>query len=193
MATLQSKPALDKPHRAERAIDDARWIQNFLQRAPFGVIAFTDNGQPYLHTNLFVYEKLGIVIYMHTGRNGRMSAAVSAGIPACFTVSEMGRLLPGKSAMSFSVEYASVMTFGKLLKLEDQEEGQHALQLLLDKYSPHLLPGRDYQPIQPDELDKTAVYRLEIESWSGKLNRVVDDFPGAYHYPDWSILKEFKG
>jgi hypothetical protein len=54
--------------------------------------------------------------------------------------------------------------------------------LLLDKYAPHLKPGRDYRPIVDAELARTAVYRIQIESWSGKRKQATPDFPGAFYY-----------
>jgi uncharacterized protein len=189
MDTNQQNPAFQVPRRSDLAVNDAPWIKNFLMHAPYGVIAFIQDNQPYLHTNLFVYEMPGQKIYMHSGRKGRMPAAVSGGVHACFTVAEMGRILPAREAMSFDVEYASVVAFGQLINIEDREECQHGLQLLLDKYAKHLKPGINYRGIQPKELEKTAVYRFKIESWSGKMNLAPSDFPGAFYYPAWSVLQ----
>jgi hypothetical protein len=78
-----------------------------------------------------------------------------------------------------------VTVFGKALLVEDEEEAMLALQKLLDKYFPHLRPGTHYHPITPEELDRTAVYRLEIEGWSGKKAQAPAVLPGAFFYdPD---------
>jgi hypothetical protein len=66
--------------------------------------------------------------------------------------------------------------------VEDPAEAKAALQSLLDKYAPHLQPGRDYRPPVDEELARTAVYRLDIDEWSGKRKQVAPDFPGAYDY-----------
>ena len=34
-----------------------------------------------------------------------------------------------------------------------------------------------------DELMRTAVYRIDIEAWSGKQKEVAEDFPGAFDFP----------
>ena len=62
-----------------------------------------------------------------------------------------------------------------------------ALQMLLDKYAPHLRPGEDYRPPVAEEIARTAVMRIDIESWSGK-KKEVEDFPGAFWYNAPSIL-----
>ncbi len=66
--------------------------------------------------------------------------------------------------------------------MSDTEEAERGLQLLLDKYAPHLRPGRDYRPITRDELLRTSVMRIDIESWSGKKKEEEPDFPGAFSY-----------
>jgi nitroimidazol reductase NimA-like FMN-containing flavoprotein (pyridoxamine 5'-phosphate oxidase superfamily) len=85
-------------------------------------------------------------------------------------------------ALEFSVEYASVVVFGTAVLVTDETEAIHGLQLLLDKYAPHLTPGQDYRPPVLEELKRTAVFRLTIENWSGKKKEVAADFPGAYVY-----------
>ncbi len=95
----------------------------------------------------------------------------------------MGRLLPAATALNFSVEYQSVVAFGPTYRIEDAQEAEYALQLMLDKYFAHLHSGVDYRPITEGELSATAVYRLDIEEWSGKQKAVAEDFPGAFDWP----------
>ncbi|MCC6614392.1 MAG: pyridoxamine 5'-phosphate oxidase family protein [Anaerolineae bacterium] len=168
--------------RADRAVEDEAWIRAFLTRAPYAAVATAYDGQPFINTNLFVYDAERHAIYIHTARVGRTQANVEATARVCFSVSEMGRLLPADEALEFSVEYAGVTVFGSAQIIEG-EEARHGLQLLLDKYAPHLHPGVHYRPIMDDELKRTAVYRIDIESWSGKRKQVADDFPGAFWYP----------
>lgn len=168
--------------RQERAVTDEAWIRAFLHQAPYGALATVHQGQPFISSNLFVYDEAAHVIYMHTARVGRTRANVENEARVCFSVSHMGRLLPADEALEFSVEYAGVTVFGTVEIVADDAEAEHGLQLLLDKYAPHLRPGRDYRPITAQELKRTAVYRINIEQWSGKKKEAPDDFPGAFFY-----------
>lgn len=168
--------------RADRAVEDDVWIADLLSRAPVGVLATVYGGQPFLNSNLFVYDRDRHVIYLHTARVGRTRANLELDERVCFTVYEMGRLLPADTALEFSVEYAGAVVFGRGTIVVAEEEAARGLQLLLDKYAPHLKPGRDYRPITPEELARTAVYRIDIEAWSGKKKEVASDFPGAFLY-----------
>jgi len=180
----QSTRPLAQVRRADRAVTDEGWIKEFLRRAAYGVLATAVEGQPFINSNLFVYDEAAQAIYLHTAPVGRTHTNIQANPRVCFSVSQMGRLLPAAEALEFSVEYAGVVVFGGITLLTDDAEKEYGLQLLLDKYFPHLQPGRDYRPITPEELKRTAVYRLNIEQWSGKQKKVGDDFPGAFYYED---------
>lgn len=177
--------------RADRAITDDAWIRALLKHAPYGVLATVYDGQPFVNQNLFVYDEAGHAIYLHTARLGRTQANIEAEEKVCFSVSEMGRLLPAEVALEFSVEYSGVVVFGKGVIVKDEAEATRALHLLLDKYFPHLRRGLDYRPVVPEELKRTAVYRLAIEQWSGKRKQVAEDFPGAFYYGEFISQNPF--
>ena len=91
-------------------------------------------------------------------------------------------MLPADQAVEFSVEFASVIVFGRVAIVTSEEEALHSLDILMEKYFPHLQSGKDYRPPEPKDLKITAVFRIDIESWSGKQKKVPDDFPGAFNY-----------
>jgi nitroimidazol reductase NimA-like FMN-containing flavoprotein (pyridoxamine 5'-phosphate oxidase superfamily) len=182
MSTESPVSPLAEVRRRDRAVANEEWIRNVLQRAPMGTLATVRDGQPFVNMNIFVYDESANVLYLHTARAGRTLTNVEADERVCFGVAEMGRLLPAPTALHFSVEYAGVVVFGRARVVPDDAEAERALQMLLDKYAPHLWPGRDYRPIQPEELAVTAVYRIEIEEWSGKQKVAPPDHPGAFWY-----------
>jgi nitroimidazol reductase NimA-like FMN-containing flavoprotein (pyridoxamine 5'-phosphate oxidase superfamily) len=177
---------LDTPsasiRRKDRSVEDHAWIVDLLQRAPMAQLATVHDGQPFINSNLFAYDQDAHAVYMHTAPVGRTRANVEADERACFSISEMGRLLPSHEALTMSVEYDGVAVFGRAHVLADDAEREHGLRLILDKYFPHLEYGVAYRAITPDELARTSVYRIDIESWSGKRKRVDDDFAGAFRY-----------
>ncbi len=182
--------AVTQPRRRDRAVDDDGWISTFLHRAPVGVLATQEAGQPFVNSNLFAFDEERRAIYVHTARTGRTRSNVEGDDRACFTVFEMGRLLPAEEAVNFSVEYAGVTAFGRAEVVADQEEARHALGLLMAKYAPHLQPGADYQPAADRDLERTSVFRFEISAWVGKKKEVAADFPGAYRYQPREALAQ---
>jgi nitroimidazol reductase NimA-like FMN-containing flavoprotein (pyridoxamine 5'-phosphate oxidase superfamily) len=168
--------------RSDRAVADEPWLRAFLHQAPFAALATQHDGQPFVNSNLFVYDEANDAIYMHTARVGRTRANLETCQRVCLSISEMGRLLPADVALEFSVEYRGVTVFGTATIITDEAEQKYALQLLLDKYFPHLQPGEDYRPSTAEELRRTSVYQIDIEQWSAKQKKVEADFPGAFLY-----------
>lgn len=138
---------------------------------------------------IFVYDETREAIYVH-GAFGGLTGNVMAqeggedGVPMAVTVFEMGRLLPSDEALEFGVEYASVVVSGTATEVSDLEEVGYALRLIMEKYAPHLESGKDYRPVESDEIVRTAVVRIDIHAWSGKQKTAPEDFPGAYRLRD---------
>ncbi len=149
-------------------------IEALLGRAQVGFLATSVDDQPFLHPSLFWYDAPSRRVYLHTAREGRTHDNVQANPRVSFSVAEIGRLLPAKTALNFSNEYASVCLFGQARIVGTDDEKRHGLQGLLAKYFPDLHPGADYRPITEDEMAQTAVYAVEIEGWSGKQKVVPE-------------------
>lgn len=172
-----------RTRRRDRGKEE-EWVRAFMEEASYGFLATVgEGGQPFLNSNLFVYDADKHCIYLHTHRTGRTRDNIPAPRKVAFAVAGMGRLLPADEALEFSVEYCGVTAFGIGYIVEDAPEAKAALQKLLDKYAPHLSPGRDYRATTDDELKRTTVFRVDIEAWSGKQKEVEEDFPGAFDLP----------
>ncbi|MFC1660577.1 pyridoxamine 5'-phosphate oxidase family protein [Gemmatimonadota bacterium] len=187
------------PRRKDRSKDEA-WIRGFLHRSGAAVLSTVRDGRPYPIPILFAYDQDREAIYLHSGKGARTRANLEAGsagsgedgepagkgvgAPVALICFEMGRLLPADEALEFGVEYASVVVSGRGAVVGDEDEAEHGLHLIMEKYAPHLRPGRDYRPIAPSEVKRTSVFRLEIQAWSGKQRAAETDFPGAYWLAD---------
>lgn len=189
MSTDYLQREATRVRRTDRAVDDEPWMRTFLHSAPVGALATLHDDQPFLNTNLFVYDESSHSIILHTARVGRTRANIEQRSKVCFSIMELGRLLPAPEALEFSAEYAGLIAFGSMQVISDETEATAALQLLLDKYAPHLRAGRDYRPPVPEELNRTTVFRMTIESWSAKKKEVGDEFTGAYFYEERPMLR----
>jgi nitroimidazol reductase NimA-like FMN-containing flavoprotein (pyridoxamine 5'-phosphate oxidase superfamily) len=143
-------------------------IEALLRRARVGFIATAVDEQPFINSNLFWYDTSTTRIYFHTAAEGRTRRNVELNPRVCFSVAEMGELLPAKVALEFSNEYAGVCVFGRARVVESESEARYGLQGLLVKYFPELRPGEDYRLITNNEIKRTSVYAIEVEAWSGK-------------------------
>ena len=78
-----------------------------------------------------------------------------------------------------------MIAFGKIHVVDDLHEKKRGLYGLIDKYFPGMQAGEDYQPITENELKRTSLYAIQIESWSGKRNWKEQ----AVQSQDWQPLK----
>jgi len=180
--SLEATPP-NEIRRPDYARDDA-WIREFLAQAEVGHIATRWDDQPFVTPILFWYDAQRHEIYFHTNITGRLRANIERNEKVCFEASRMGRLLPANTALEFGLQYESAVAFGRGRLLDDAEEAGRALYRLIEKYFPGMKPGVEYRPITDQELKRTAVYAIAIESWSGKRNWKAR----AKQSPDWTPL-----
>lgn len=181
-----------KMRRKDRAVTDEEWIVGLLDRTSFLVMAMVFEGRPFTVARNFVYDQEKHAIYLHGARKGRTFDIIQANDRVCLNVSEMGRLLPAPRAMNFSVEFSGVVMFGRASLVTDSAEAKHALHLLVDKDFSHLTRDQDYESVSDTDLKITAVFRIDIESWSGKRKQAAEDFPGAFYAPQPPQIKKQK-
>jgi hypothetical protein len=165
-------PALTPPHaqrRREHARDD-EWTRAFLRRAPIGHVVTQWGDQPFINPTTFWYDEPNQRLIFHSNIVGRVRANSEHADRVCFAASEFGRFLPSNVALEFSVQYRSVVVYGRVRVLESDDEKRAGLSGLIGKYFGHMAAGEAYRPITEQELKRTSVYAIEIEHWSGKEN-----------------------
>lgn len=165
----QDQPPTAFQRRPEHARDD-EWIRLFLRAGQVAHVASARDGQPFIHPTSYWFDEEHHQIVFHSNISGRLRSNLEAEPRVCLEVSELGRLLPSNVALEFSLQYRSVMVFGRARIVTDPEEARRLLYGLIGKYFPTMTPGREFRPITDKELRATSVYALQIDSWSGKEN-----------------------
>ena len=165
-----------------KAVYEDEWIAEFLSEQKSCVIGLSDGNSPHLVTELIVHEKGSGAIYVHGAQGGRLYDIVneSGNLPAQFTTSQMGRFIPANEPVNFTVEYSSVIGTGTIKLIKTPAKKRDILELFMEKFAPHLVPGEDYEDMSEESVDRTAVYEFDVNSWSGKHGYKSDDIPGAY-------------
>ena len=136
-------------------------------------VGFTAGEQPYVIPTL--YGRAGERLYLHGSAASRMMGELSAGIPACVTVTLVDGLVLARSAFHHSMNYRSVVVFGTAAKIDDPARKTEALRTI----SEHLIKGRwrDVRPPSEKELRATTVLEFSIEEASAKVRQgpPIDD------------------
>ncbi len=167
--SLQKNLPTAHQRKSEYSRDD-EWIRAFLRVGEVAHIATLWDGQPFVTPTNYYFDEPGHRLVFHSNVTGRLRANIEQHAKVCAEVSQTGRYLPSNVALEFSLQYRSVMVFGKAKVLGDREEQRRMLHLLIAKYFAPLERGKDYREVTDQELKRTAVYALDIEAWSGKEN-----------------------
>lgn len=165
-------PAITAPNaqrRREHALDDAA-TRELIERLEIAHIATVWDAQPFVNPTTFWYDAAAHAIYFHSNVAGRVRANSEHHDRVCFEASRFGRFLPSNIALEFSVQYESVVAYGTVRLLTEPSDQRHALSGLIVKYFPTMTAGQEYRPITDQELKRTSIYAIAVESWSGKRN-----------------------
>jgi len=149
--------------------DDA-WIRTFLREARVGHIASARDGQPFLNPTTFWFDEQNHQIIFHSNVTGRIRSNIENNPRICFEASELGKMLPSNVALEFSLQFRSVIVFGRARLVDDPQAARRVMYGLIHKYFPMMTAGKEFREITDKELKRTSVYALQIEEWSGKEN-----------------------
>jgi nitroimidazol reductase NimA-like FMN-containing flavoprotein (pyridoxamine 5'-phosphate oxidase superfamily) len=169
--------------RRPEYLRDDEWIREFLHRGQIAHIATVRDNQPFVNPTTYFYDEANQRIIFHSNIAGRIRANIEQHPQVCVEVSELGKMLPSNVALEFSLQYRSAVVFGSAFVIEDEQEKREVLHKLIAKYFDKMELGKDYRPATKKELDRTSVYEIRIESWSGKENwqeraDQSDEWPG---------------
>ena len=154
-----------EPLRTDRTMKTSREMELLLERMPVGRLAVTDEDGPYIiAVNYLFFEGS---IYFHSGLSGRKMEALQADSRVCFLVDEVGPQVLWERGCGISQVYKSVVCFGKAEFVEGLLEKRGILERMVKKYVPSSYP---LSPMTDQNVKKTAVVRIVIESMSGKEN-----------------------
>ncbi|MEO0869914.1 MAG: pyridoxamine 5'-phosphate oxidase family protein, partial [Cyanobacteria bacterium J06642_11] len=111
--------------------------------------------------------------------------SLQQGIEVCVTVTLLDGLVLARSAMHHSMNYRSVVLFGKAALVNEREEKLEALYA----FTEHVMAGRWAETREPNEaeIQGTTVLALPIDEASAKIRTgpPVDD-AADYALPHWA-------
>ena len=137
-------------------------MESLLDGVLVGHLGLCVDGGPYVVPIGFVYHDGRI--YFHSYPRGRKVEALRRDPRVCFQVEEVGRLLPGSTPCKFSVEYRSIIAYGRVRFLEEDEEKLEALRLLLRKYG----SSEAAEALDGGMLGDVLVAEIAVEEMTGR-------------------------
>jgi uncharacterized protein len=152
-------------------------------------VGFVVEGQPFVIPT--GYARVGDQLYIHGSQASRMLRTLRGGVEVCVTVTLIDGLVIARSAFHHSMNYRSVVVFGRATVVDEPAEKMEALRALTD----HIVPGRWEQARQPNEseMKATMVLQLPLVEASAKVRTgpPLDD-EEDYQLPIWAGVVPLK-
>ncbi len=167
----------------QRGAFDRASINQILDEGFICHVGFAVDGQPFVIPT--GYARAGDRLLIHGSQASRMLRTVGQGIDVCLTVTLIDGLVLARSAFHHSMNYRSVVVFGRAVLVDEREEKLTALRALSD----HMIPGRwdDVRKPSERELQLTTVLSLPLDEASAKVRAgpPLDD-EEDYELPVWA-------
>ncbi|MFY9619845.1 MAG: pyridoxamine 5'-phosphate oxidase family protein [Pyrinomonadaceae bacterium] len=167
----------------QRGSFERQQINEILDEGFICHVGFVVNGEPIVIPT--GYARVGDALIIHGSQASRMLRELGQGIDVCVTVTLIDGLVLARSAFHHSMNYRSVVVFGRARLIEDRGEKMSALTAL----SEHMIPGRWDEVRGPNdrELQLTTVLSIPLNEASAKVRTgpPVDD-EEDYDLPVWA-------
>jgi len=152
-------------------------------------VGFVVDSQPFVIPT--GYARVDDKLYIHGSQASRMLRSLAGGVDACVTVTIVDGLVLARSAFHHSMNYRSVLVFGRATLVDEPKEKYAALLAL----SEHIVPGRwaDVREPNEEELKQTTVLCLSLAEASAKIRTgpPLDD-EEDYALPMWAGIVPLK-
>src|SRR5258705_1887515 len=181
-ASLQTRRTTVK-RLPKRGAYDRATIEAIVDEALICHIGIVVDGQPIVIPT--IHWRHGDVLYFHGSTASRMLRSLKNGVEACVTITLLDGLVLARSAFHHSMNYRSVVVFGRATMVEKRDEKIAALLA----FSEHVVRGRwdDVREPTEQELKATTVLSVTLSEASAKVRTgpPLDD-EEDYALPIWA-------
>lgn len=152
--------------KPERGAYDRATAESILDEALYCHVATVDDqGRPRAIPTIHV--RIGDVVYIHGSTGSGTLRGIRDGQEVCLVATLLDALVFARSAAHHSMNYRSVVVYGRAREVTDREEKWRAQAALVD----HVCAGRSEQARLPSdkELRETMILAIPLREASAKL------------------------
>ncbi len=142
-------------------IKDQKILEEILAGAIICRVAMMDGELPYIVP--FNYGYRDGCIYIHSAPEGKKIDLIGKNKQVCFEVEDEIEIEEGKQACSWTTSYRSIVGYGSIEILTDDQSKQEGLEIIMAQHgAPNLLE------FNAKNLERMVILKLTISSLSGK-------------------------
>jgi len=154
--------------RSDRSLEDKTDIANILKDGKIIHIAFQDKTEPYIVTLNYGFDFIddNLTFYFHSANEGRKLNIIKYNPLVCFSISICDPFVSGEKACNYGMKYRSIVGYGTLNILSDENDRIYALNKLMENYT-----GKSRWEYDVTIFNKTTVTRLDVDTFSAKMKK----------------------
>jgi uncharacterized protein len=186
---MKPKTSRTQPSRYPSRFSDNTAADAIFDEALVCHVSFTLENQPFILPTGF--SRIERTVYLHGSVGSHFFMQMAKGIEVCMAVTHIDALVLARSVFNHSVNYRSVVAFGKTRLVTDETEKWRAA----ESFTEHMIPGRWNDARQPTkkEMQKTMFIAIDIAELSVKTRtHGVGDDEGDMSLPVWAGLLPLK-
>jgi nitroimidazol reductase NimA-like FMN-containing flavoprotein (pyridoxamine 5'-phosphate oxidase superfamily) len=170
--------------RKDRQETDPSFLTEILHNSASCTIAIEKAGFPLNHVAFFVFDESQNELIFHFSKHGYAGEQIIDGKKACVSIHKYGKLYTAKRAVDFGCEYQSIIIYGTIRILSDDQERMDAMSLFFKKFF-STIPEDQYEAFTIQDAKPIHVARIRIENWVGKQH-LVPQFALSSFYPPYA-------
>lgn len=150
--------------RKDREITDLEEIKGIMDKCDVCRVGLFDEKYPYIVPLNFGYEQKdsALELYFHGAKEGKKLSLIKQNNKACFEMDCSHNLVVGEDACDYTMEFESVIGYGTIVLLEEEEK-MDALKGLMKQYTKD--SNLTYNPM---DVKAVTVFKLVVEEITGK-------------------------
>jgi nitroimidazol reductase NimA-like FMN-containing flavoprotein (pyridoxamine 5'-phosphate oxidase superfamily) len=155
--------------RTDREISDISEKLKIIDACKVCRVGMAQDNRPYVVPLNFGYEYENgkLTFFFHGAREGKKLDILRQNPNVCVEMDAGHQLIEGDTAFSYSFAYESIIAFGEVTFLENDEDKSHALNALMRHQTGKDIPWQ----FGKSRLEAVCVFKVTADSFTGKRHK----------------------
>ena len=147
--------------KSRQEISDRSILEEILSSQHICRLAMVDDGRPYIVPVNYGYREGSL--YVHSATAGKKIELLRQNPELCFEVEDTIEITRGERACDWSTRYRSVIGYGSVEILSDEDSKQLGLEVIMAQHG-----APELKEFDPKNMRAMVILKLTISSMTGK-------------------------
>jgi uncharacterized protein len=172
---------LKSVRRTDRQRSEVDFFHRMMSETMACTISINTEDYPISHLAFFAYEAETNSVSFHFSKHGQAGQFMTDGKKVCISVFKCGKLYTGKSALDFGSEYQSIIIYGTIRIITDENERMKTMHALFEKFFANI-PKDSFKSFSHKDTEPLTIVHVSIEDWFGKEHLVPENATDSFYH-----------